>query len=143
MVAIITFSQFLTSIKHSKTEITPELFLSLFTWFQNIIDILVNNISDKNEFVRKHCLKGLGNIYFLLKLTFDENPEEISFSLGYERSQTILNSLFVGMEDHSSSCAREALISIQRIIDHLEFSILKPNLLNLLIRLPESFERFK
>jgi len=37
--------------------------------------------------------------------------------------------------------AKEALTSVQKLIDLLNPNMVKPNLLNLLLRLPENFEK--
>ncbi len=160
--AICTISQFISSsFFHSKEKLTHNNIESVFEWINSLIDILLDNIGEKNDLIRKHCFKGIGNISLLLKYeqkedsTSNEKEDEhidlmnleiqpdsqFKFKLVAKRTQAVLNCLFAGMEDHSAICAREALFSLQKIIDLLEPSIVKPNILNLLLRLPESFER--
>ena len=132
--------------------VTIESLSGLFDWIHTLIDILLSNISDKSHWIRKHCFKGIGNISLLLKFSFksliitDSNVEAIpdekfAFSLDIEKTQTILEGLFGGMEDTSELCAREALFSLQRLIQLLDSRMVSPNLLSLMMRLPDNFER--
>ena len=153
LVAIIFIAQFISSsITLKPGMITLDSLSGLFDWIHSLIDILLANISDKSPWIRKHCFKGIGNISLLLKFSFksllisDSNAENIpddkfSFSLELELTQTILEGLFAGMEDTSEFCAREALFSLQRLIQLLDSRIVTPNLLSLMMRLPDNFER--
>lgn len=58
-----------------------------------------------------------------------------------DRTTLILSSLFAGMEDSNEICGRESLFSLLRLIDLFDSKIILPNLLNILNRLPENFER--
>jgi len=153
LVAIIFISQFISSsITLKSGTITLETLSGLFDWIHSLIDILLSNLSDKSSWIRKHSFKGLGNISLLLKFSFkalltSENnniesmDEKFIFSLEIEKAQIILEGLFAGMEDNSEICAREALFSLQRLIQLLDARIVKPNLFSLLMRLPDNFER--
>ena len=152
MVAIIFISQFISSsITLKSGTITIDTLSSLFEWIHSLIDILLSNITDKSPWIRKHCFKGIGNISLLLKFSFKAllNPdsnnesldEKLTFALDIEKTQLILEGLFAGMEDTSEFCAREALFSLQRLIELLDQRMVKPNLLSLLLRLPDNFER--
>lgn len=125
---------------------------ALYEWINNLIDILLINIYDKASLIRKHCLKGLGHISLLLKFNFkslmaSENQTEnyseeaLSFEIDLEKTQSILDGLFHGMEDSSEFCTREALFGLQRLIHLLDSRMVRPNLLNILTRLPDNFER--
>ncbi len=130
-------------------EFNYDEFNSLFEWINELTETLIKNVCDKNPIIRKHSYKGIGNISLLLKNQFSlpdndnrtEHEEEFKFQLGIDRTTTILSCLFSGMEDSNEICGREALFSILRLIDLLDSKIILPNLLNILNRLPENFER--
>lgn len=80
-------------------------------------------------------MKGLGNISYLLK------GEGFILELSSETCADILNSLFFSLEDISKLCVREVLLSLQKIIEYMDLSVVEPCLHGLLVRLPGSFER--
>lgn len=154
--AIIFIAQFISSsITLKPGAITVDTLSGLFNWIHSLIDILLSNISDKSPWIRKLCFKGIGNISLLLKFSFksllisESNPDtensfeedKMIFSLDIKKAQSILEALFSGMEDSSELCARESLFSLQKLIQLLDLRLVKPNLLNLLNRLPDNFER--
>lgn len=153
LVAVIFIAQFISSsITLKPGTITLDSLTGLFDWIHSLIDTLLFNIADKSPWIRKHCFKGIGNISLLLKFSFktlvvpDSNPEQgfdekFTFSLDLNKTQAIMEGLFSGMEDTSEFCAREALFSLQRLIQLLDARIVSPNLFNLMMRLPDNFER--
>lgn len=81
LICIVFISQLISSIINLKQILNKENYENLFDWIQNLIDTLINNINDKYPLIRKHCLKGLGNISLLLKYDFicsDKNPSELN-----------------------------------------------------------------
>lgn len=153
LVAIIFVSQFIASVITLRNcSITAENLQSLFEWIHSLIEILLVNAEDKAALIRKHCLKGLGHVSVLLKYNFKgliigENSNEnlaentINFQIDAEKTQAILEALSCGMEDSSEICAREALFSLQRLIQLFEIQVVSPNLFSFLMRLPDNFER--
>ncbi len=98
---------------------------------------MILSIKDKSELVRRHSIKGLGNISYLLK----GDQESFTLELNSQICSDILNSLFFTLDDYSKICVREVLISLQKIIEWMDLSVVEPSLHGLLLRLPESFER--
>lgn len=99
---------------------------------------MLDTIKDKHELVRKHSIKGLGNVCYLLK----GDSEAFRLSLSSELCADILNSLFFALDDYSKLCVREVLLSLQKIIEYMDLSVVGPCMQGLLVRLPESFERY-
>ena len=69
---------------------------------------MLYSIKDKSEIVRKHSIKGLGNICYLVK----GDHENFKLVLSGEICSNILSSLFFCLDDYSKICVREVLISL-------------------------------
>eukprot|EP00828_Plagiopyla_frontata_P048066 TRINITY_DN9099_c0_g1_i1.p1 TRINITY_DN9099_c0_g1~~TRINITY_DN9099_c0_g1_i1.p1 ORF type:complete len:424 (+),score=76.50 TRINITY_DN9099_c0_g1_i1:799-2070(+) len=180
LVAIITFAQFVFSVFHTSDENYEEQYYQkMFELVNKFLEIMLENSGESEELIRKHAIKGIGNIYFALKTNFAENennePQQqeqqeqeqqqqeeeikegeqqeieqqveveekynITYKLNDSLAEQMLYCLLQGMEDSSSIVAREALLSIQKLIQLLQNNIVQPNILNVLARLPQNFEK--
>ena len=96
---------------------------------REVIKYLLPRVADKVEKVRKHALRGLGN----LVTVWSEETAEMATS--------ILSSLISASEDTDSEVAGEAVASLTRIVGVVGEATMAPMLISVCWRLRPAFER--
>ena len=96
---------------------------------KDVIRYLLPRVADKLDKVRKHALRGLGN---LVTVWTTETAD---------MATSILSSLMSASEDPDSEVAGEAVASLTRIVAHVEVRTIEPMLISLCFRLRPAFDR--
>ena len=96
---------------------------------KDVIRYLLPRVADKLDKVRKHALRGLGN---LVTVWTTETAD---------MATSILSSLQSASEDPDSEVAGEAVASLTRIVAHVEVRTIEPMLISLCFRLRPAFDR--
>ena len=96
---------------------------------RDVIKSLLPRVADKVEKVRKHALRGLGN---LVTVWNDETAE---------MATSILSSLISASEDSDSEVAGEAVASLTRIVGVVSDATIAPMLISICFRLRPAFDR--
>ena len=96
---------------------------------KDVIRYLLPRVADKLDKVRKHALRGLGN---LVTVWTSETAD---------MATSILSSLLSASEDTDSEVAGEAVASLTRIVAHVEVRTIEPMLISLCFRLRPAFDR--
>jgi len=96
---------------------------------KDVIRYLLPRVADKLDKVRKHALRGLGN---LVTVWTTETAD---------MATSILSSLMSASEDTDSEVAAEAVASLTRIVAHVDVRTIEPMLISLCFRLRPAFDR--
>ena len=96
---------------------------------KDVIRYLLPRVADKLDKVRKHALRGLGN---LVTVWTTETADMAS---------SILSSLLSASEDPDSDVAGEAVASLTRIVAVVDVRTIEPMLISLCFRLRPAFDR--
>ena len=96
---------------------------------KDVIRYLLPRVADKLDKVRKHALRGLGN----LVTVWTRETADMAAS--------ILASLTSASEDADADVAGEAVASLTRIVAHVDAPTMRPMLVSLCFRLRPAFDR--
>ncbi|EGR27467.1 hypothetical protein IMG5_195480 [Ichthyophthirius multifiliis] len=142
-VCLIVISQLIQST-HFVFDFYDQININLIEkWYMYLINTLLQNSQDNSDQIRSIVFKGIGNITYLHKYNIalykdDKTDLEQEFNnISNQDNNNLIN------EQKQYNCVKDALNSLQNLIQFINPSFLNPYLINLLQKVTINFEKYQ